>query len=209
MVMPIVPPAAVAALCAALLVGRRWVGHVQMSRRKALEDQLTGLMNGRAFAKRVGDGLEAVPDRSGEIVLLMFDIDGLDAINDRFGREFGDFILRLFAAKARAEIREDDLLFRLGDDEFCSILPHTSEEDAAAIAERIRAAFSEKPLRARKKENVRPTVSVGLASSRLVGFGIDRLKAAADAALADAKHAGGNGLVLYRDDAPAACPVAA
>ena len=209
MVFPIVPPAAVAAICAAYLVGRRWVGHVQEARRRDLQDQLTGLMNGRAFAKRVGDGMEAAPDRSGEIILLMFDIDGLDAINDRFGREFGDFILRLFAEKARAEIRDEDLLFRLGEDEFCSILPHTSREDAFAIAERIRAAFSAKPLRARKKQNVTPTASVGLASSSLVGFGIDRLKVAADAALASAKQAGGNGLVLYRDVAPAERPVAA
>lgn len=208
MVMPVVPPAAVAALCAVLLVGRRWVGHVRLSRRRALEDQLTGLMNGRAFAKRVGDGLDGVPDRSGEMSLLMFDIDGLDAINARFGREFGDFVLRLFAEKARAEIREDDLLFRLGDDEFCSVLPHTSQEDAAEIAGRIGAAFSEKLLRARKKENVRPTASVGLASSRSVGFGIDRLKAAADAALADAKRAGGNGLAHYCEGAPAAAAAA-
>lgn len=193
---------AVVALCAILFIGWRWMGDRQVARRKALEDQLTGLMNGRAFAKRVGDGIDTVPDHSGEITLLMFDIDGLDAINGRFGREFGDFILRLFADKARAEIREDDLLFRLGDDEFCSILPLTPEEDATAIAERICAAFSEKPLRARKKQNVRPTASVGLASSRRVGFSIDRLKAAADTALAGAKHTGGNSLVIYRE-APA------
>lgn len=209
MIMPIVPPAALAAFCAALFVGRRWVGHIQLSRRRALEDQLTGLMNGLAFAKRVDDGMDAIPDRSGEISLLMFDIDGLDAINDRFGREFGDFILRLFAEKARAEIREDDLLFRLGADEFCSILPHTSQEDAAAIAGRIMAAFSAKPLRARKKQNVRPTASAGLACSRSVGFGIDRLKAAADAALADVKRAGGNGLLSHGEDASKAAAAAA
>lgn len=191
--------AAVAVLCAVVLAGRRWLAVSKTARRKAMEDQLTGLMNGRAFAARIGDALDPAAERSGEMSLLMFDIDGLDTINARFGREFGDFILRLFADKARAEIRGSDLLFRLGDDEFCSILPSTCEDDAVAIAERIRAAFSEKPLRARKKENVRPAASVGLASSRLAGFSIDRLKAAADAALAEAKHVGGNSLVVYHE----------
>jgi two-component system cell cycle response regulator len=185
------------ALPAAALGGRRLLAVRREARRCALEDRLTGLMNGRAFAKRVGDGLNGAPERTGEMVLLMYDIDGLAAINGRFGREFGDFVLRLFAEKARAEIRDDDLLFRLGEDEFCSILPATSQEAAAAIAGRIRAAFSEKPLRARKKENVRPTASVGMATSTTVGFSIDRLKAAAEAALADAKRAGGDRLVAY------------
>lgn len=197
MAIPVVSAAA-AALCAAIFVGRRWVGHVREARRRALQDQLTGLMNGRAFARRVGVGADPIPDCSGDITLLMFDIDGLGAIDDRFGREFGDFVLRLFAEKAQAEIRTDDLLFRLGEDEFCSILPATCEAAASDIAERIRAAFSAKPLRARKKENVRPTASVGIASSAIVGFGIDRLKEAAEAALADAKRAGGDRLVAYR-----------
>lgn len=206
----VIAAVAVVALCACVFAGRRWTQSRQVVRRRALEDQLTGLMNGRAFAERVGDRMDGTPDRSGEVTLAMFDIDGLGAINDRFGREFGDFVLRLFASKAQAELGGDHLLFRLGGDEFCSILPHTSEAEAAEIVERIRAAFSEKPLRARKKQNVRPTASVGIASSRQVGFGIDRLKLAAEAALAGARQAGGNGLVLHREAATAAaCPVAA
>ena len=72
------------------------------------------------------------------------------------------------------------------------------EEDARAIAERIRAAFSEKKLRAAKKQNVRPTVSVGLATSAELGFSVDRLKGAAETALAEAKRAGGDRLETYR-----------
>lgn len=179
-----------------------WLGlHMQRdrseTRRKALRDQLTGLMNDRAFAQRAVDIFDETRDVSGEMIVLMYDIDGLGTISDRFGREFGDFVVRLFAEKAKAEMRGDDLLFRLGDDEFCSILPATPTEDAGAIAERIRAAFSEKKLRARKKQNVCPTVSVGLASSAELGFSIDRLKAAAEEALAEAKRAGGNRLVAY------------
>lgn len=201
--------AAVAALCTVLFFGWRRFRKLRVSQRQSMEDKLTGLMNGRAFAERVGDHHRPVVERSGEMSLLMFDIDGLAAINARFGEEFGDFVLRLFAEKARAEIHDDHLLFRLGGDEFCSILPTTCEDDAVAVAERIRAAFSEKPLRARKKENVRPTASVGLASSSLVGFSIDRLKDAADAALAGAKHVGGNSLVIYREAEVGPQPAAA
>lgn len=187
-----------AGLAAGGVLGWRWIATWRETRRRALQDQLTGLMNGQAFAKRVGDGLDGTPNASGELVVLMYDIDGLGRISERFGPGFADFVIRLFAEKAKAEIREDDLLFRLGADEFCSILPHTSEADARAIAERVRTAFSEKKLRAAKKQNVRPTVSVGLASSVELGFSIDRLKAAAEAALAQAKRAGGDRLEAYR-----------
>lgn len=185
---------ALAAGATAWLVLRAW----SESRRKSLLDQLTGLMNDRAFAQRAVDVFDETRDVSGEMIVLMYDIDGLGTVSDRFGREFGEFLIRLFAEKAKAEMRGEDLLFRLGDDEFCSILPATPEEDARAIAERIRTAFSEKKLRARKKQNVRPTVSVGLASSAELGFSIDRLKAAAETALAEAKRAGRDRLVAYR-----------
>ncbi len=186
---------------AALWIGLRMQRDWSEARRKSLRDQLTGLMNDRAFAQRAVDVLDDTRDVSGEMIVLMYDIDGLAAISDRFGREFADFVVRLFAEKAKAEMRDEDLLFRLGDDEFCSILPATPLEDAGAIAGRIRATFSEKKLRARKKQNVRPTVSVGLASSAELGFSIDRLKAAAEAALAEAKRAGGDRLVAYRPPA--------
>jgi len=195
----------VAAACVAALAlgwfGWRLLQGRREARRRALQDQLTGLMNDRAFAERAVDVMDETRDVSGEMVVVMYDIDGLGAISERFGREFGDFVVRLFADKAKAEIRGDDLLFRLGDDEFCSILPSTSEHDARAIAERIRAAFSEKKLRARKKQNVRPTVSVGLASSAAIGFSIDRLKAGAEAALAEAKRAGRDRISVYEGDA--------
>lgn len=193
----------VAAACvAALAVGwlaRRLAESRREARRHALQDQLTGLMNDRAFAERAVDVMDETRDVPGEMVVLMYDIDGLAAISERFGREFGDFVVRLFADKAKAEIRDDDLLFRLGADEFCSILPSTGERDARLIAERILAAFSAKKLRARKKQNVRPTASVGLASSTMVGFSIDRLKSAAEAALAEAKRQGGGRIVCYGD----------
>jgi diguanylate cyclase (GGDEF)-like protein len=176
----------------------RWSQYLRETRRRARQDQLTGLMNDRAFAERAVDVMDETRDVSGEMIVLMYDIDGLGSISERFGREFGDFVVRLFAEKAKAELRADDLLFRLGADEFCSILPSTGERDARMIAERIRAAFSEKKLRARKKQNVRPTVSVGLASSTVVGFSIDRLKAAAEVALADAKQQGRDRLEAYR-----------
>ncbi len=192
------------ALHAAAMFGSRWRAARDEARRKALEDQLTGLANARAFAERAAGGPADPVAQSGEIVLLMYDIDGLAAITDRFERKFGDFVLRLFAEKARAEMRANDLLFRLGADEFCAILPGTSLADAEAIANRVRAAFREKPLRARKKQNVRPTACVGLASSQEVGFGIDRLKAAAEEALRQAKCAGADSLCVYRASAPAA-----
>lgn len=192
-----VTAASTVAFAAGWLLGR-WMESRRDARLRARQDRLTGLMNERAFAERAIDVMDETRDVSGEMIVLMYDIDGLSRISDRFGHEFGDFLVRLFAEKAKAELRGEDLLFRLGDDEFCSILPSTGQDDALMIAERIRAAFSEKKLRARKKENVRPTVSVGLASSSQLGFNVDRLKKAAEAALAEAKRCGRDRIVAYQ-----------
>lgn len=168
------------------------------SQQRRRSDILTGLRNRRAFdhdAARLVDGSRQM---TGDLCILMFDIDGLGGIDARFGRGFGDFVLRLFAQKASAELRENDTLFRIGGDEFCCLLPMTCAESAEAIATRIMAAFGEKKLRARKKQNVRPTVAVGLASSADFGFAFEGLRSAAIEAMGDAKAAGGNRLVRAR-----------
>ena len=93
---------------------------------KAQTDLLTGALNRHAF-EAYGERLIAWHETAGKpLCLLLFDLDQLKSLNDRFGHAGGDAILKQFAAVARENIRPGDLLFRLGGDEFCCLLPGTN-----------------------------------------------------------------------------------
>ncbi len=79
------------------------------------------------------------------VSLVFLDIDHFKRINDRHGHETGDRVLQQLAARLQATVRETDLLFRWGGEEFVILLAHTAAEDAPVLAERIRAAVAERP----------------------------------------------------------------
>jgi diguanylate cyclase (GGDEF)-like protein len=162
---------------------------------------LTGLMNRRAFmtqvernARRRGHGPEST-------ALLVLDLDQFKSINDRFGHETGDKVLVSFAGIAEANVRPTDLLFRMGGEEFCSILPDTDLKGALAVAERIRRAVASSAVETARGERVLATVSIGIAVAEFAGFDTEVLLAAADAALYEAKSRGRNRVVVADPDA--------
>jgi diguanylate cyclase (GGDEF)-like protein len=152
-------------------------------------ESLTGCFNRRAFyelfpreaerARRLGHGLS----------LVFLDLDHFKAINDRFGHETGDQVLQQLSARLRGIIRETDLLFRWGGEEFLILLPHTAPAEAPALAERIRAAVAERPF-ACESRSVPATVSVGVAGAAGFPMDADALIARADAACYRAKEGG-------------------
>jgi diguanylate cyclase (GGDEF)-like protein len=173
----------------------------------ALRDALTGCFNRRAFyrlfrreadrARRLGSGLS----------LVSLDIDNFKAINDAHGHGFGDDVLRLLARRVRALIREPDLLFRWGGEEFLILLPHTSPADAAPLAERVRAGVAGEPFEVGEPPRRVPlTVSLGTAGlyPRESELDADGLVARADEALLEAKRSGRNRVVSERRSAPLA-----
>ena len=100
-------------------------------RETALRDELTGLLNRRAFhAQMARHG-------GGQVALLLMDLDGLKRINDRNGHLAGDTALRACATAITAVVREGDLAFRVGGDEFAVILTGATPEDAIAVGRRI------------------------------------------------------------------------
>lgn len=162
----------------------------------AMIDPLTGLMNRRAFmthvernARRTGHGREST-------ALLVLDLDEFKSVNDRFGHDVGDKVLASFAAVAEANARPGDLMFRLGGEEFCFILPETDRAGALAVAERIRRAFATRAVETERGERVLGTVSIGIAVADYAGFDTEVLLAAADAALYEAKSRGRNRIVV-------------
>ncbi|HVW91526.1 MAG TPA: GGDEF domain-containing protein [Devosia sp.] len=159
-------------------------------RRFALSDPLTGLLNRRAFLDQVGEPRRR-PTGAQPITLLVLDLDHFKLINDRYGHEAGDRMLRHFAEIAGAAIRPGDLLFRMGGEEFCAVLHNTRVPQARQIAERLRRAYAERPIQV-DGETIFGTVSIGIAAEEQAGTDLDLLLAAADAALYAAKARGRN-----------------
>jgi diguanylate cyclase len=154
-------------------------------------DSLTGCLNRRAFYERFA--IEA--DRSRRLrqglALLFVDVDFFKSINDRFGHEMGDRVLQQLALRLQRSIRDTDLLFRWGGEEFVVLLAHSSLDDAHAVAARVRADVSASPVLASHAHgSVGVTVSIGIAASETAALEPDDLVGRADAACYRAKAAG-------------------
>lgn len=192
------------------LAGYSWVvmGHaifaailflvMTMERREALQrnfamsDPLTSLLNRRAFSDYA---LRLNRRRSDEaLAVLVLDLDHFKQVNDRFGHEAGDRLLKAFADVAENNVRPSDQLFRMGGEEFCFVLPDTAINDALAVAERIRRAFEATAIDS-STGRASTTVSIGIAATR-VAIDMEVLLAAADAAVYEAKARGRNRVVV-------------
>jgi diguanylate cyclase (GGDEF)-like protein len=164
--------------------------HFQV-RRQAVTDELTGLTNHGRFHELLGDEMQQVRRYHYATGLIMLDIDDFKAINDTYGHQQGDVVLRQIARVVRDGSRDTDRPARYGGEEMAVILPHTDLEGAHAIAERIRTAIEALRVpRLDGRGQLRVTASVGVAAS--AEGHKDALIADADAALYDAKRQGKN-----------------
>ena len=153
-------------------------------------ESLTGCFNRRAFyelfpreaerARRLGQGIS----------LVFLDLDHFKAINDRFGHETGDRVLQQLAARLQGIIRETDLVFRWGGEEFVILLPPHRGRRGAQPGRAHPAAVAERPFAASEHGTVSLTVSVGTAGTSLFPVDPDALLARADAACYRAKERG-------------------
>jgi diguanylate cyclase (GGDEF)-like protein len=164
--------------------------HVQVSR-QAVTDELTGLANHGRFQEVLGSEMDQVRRYQYPVGLIMLDIDDFKAINDSYGHQQGDVVLRHVARIVRENSRDADAPARYGGEEMALILPHTDLEGSHAIAERVRAAIEALRIsRLDGRGTLRITASVGVAASSEGDK--DGLIAEADAALYEAKRAGKN-----------------
>jgi diguanylate cyclase (GGDEF)-like protein len=166
---------------------------------RATHDDLTGLANRALFR----DTLEHQLSRPqiGRTAVLYLDIDRFKVVNDSLGHVEGDQLLRDVAERLRASVRSEDLLSRLGGDEFTVVAPGLDPAGAQRLGERIRAAL-DKPFTLSGLRVV-TTVSVGIALSRQSTSALDLMRYA-DAALYEAKGAGRNRVVVFDDSMRAA-----
>jgi diguanylate cyclase (GGDEF)-like protein len=162
---------------------------VNRYKRAAATDPLTGLFNRRGFFEAAGALLKSNAARCDPVSVLAFDLDHFKSINDRHGHKSGDAVLDLFANVARKTMRNEDVVGRIGGEEFVAIISGKIA-DACIAAERVRVAF-EKAAVAPGSPQIPATVSIGVACG-VPAASIDVLIARADAALYRAKANGRN-----------------
>ncbi len=151
----------------------------------AMKDALTGLLNRRAL---FDSNMDIAPVGT---AVVMMDLDYFKTINDRFGHDSGDRILKAFAELIRANIRSNDLAARMGGEEFCIVMPESSPRASATVADRIRSQIEATVVQTANGP-IRATVSAGIAVRSTEPETLQSLLNRADAALYEAKASGRN-----------------
>jgi diguanylate cyclase (GGDEF)-like protein len=169
----------------------------ERQRREALRDSLTGCLNRRAFAQ----SFQVESERSRRLGLgvgvLFLDLDRFKSLNDAHGHAAGDLVLERLARRVEGALRETDLLFRWGGEEFVVLMPHTSTGEVGEVAERVRRAVAEEPLVVLGGAgSLATTVSIGAASVDRQPWDERALVHAADAACYEAKRLGRDRVVV-------------
>jgi len=170
----------------------------QRFKQQSTTDFLTGLNNVRRFDKALGECLRAAAQRGERLSLLLLDIDYFKSINDTYGHQAGDAVLREFSELLTRTCRSVDVVSRNGGEEFSVLLPDCGIERAVEVAERIRAAVAAHPFPLGRGEPLRTTLSIGAAAFPETASRADELVRKADDGLYQAKRAGRNRVCVAR-----------
>jgi diguanylate cyclase (GGDEF)-like protein len=163
--------------------------------RLAATDPLTGADNRRRFIEHVEAEIQRVRRGGAPFCVLALDLDNFKSINDRYGHQVGDDVLKGFVQTCVAAIRAYDYVARVGGEEFMVLLPQAALEGALVIAERLRTAVASASFQSGAQRLTGVTVSVGIARSGSDGDTIDDILRVADERLYNAKHQGRNRVI--------------
>ncbi len=166
-------------------------------RRMATTDPLTGAFNRREFMRRAQEEIDRSKRYHTPLTLLMIDIDHFKSVNDTYGHDAGDDVLKQMVSESQTLLRGSDPFYRLGGEEFAAILTHTLPEQAVLAAERLRRALKALTVSTSGGE-IRFTVSIGLASMDQGGLSLEQIMKKADTALYEAKDRGRDQVVMAR-----------
>lgn len=161
--------------------------------RLVVVDPLTGVFNRRKFHESLGQAIVTAMRHQHWFALLMLDIDNFKQINDRYGHQVGDAVLRIVCELVDSSIRTSDQMFRVGGEEFCIVAVAQDVENARVLAEKVRQVVEGHDF----PEVGRVTISVGIAWFR-EGDNQQNIYARADSALYRAKRQGRN-CVVYNE----------
>jgi diguanylate cyclase (GGDEF)-like protein len=181
------------------------VREIEMYRELSLTDHLTGLFNKRYFQARLSEETARAARYGEQLSLIFCDIDHFKAVNDRFGHEAGDKVLRQTAQllsgamgelHIMSRLRKSDIIARYGGEEFVIILPETAKEGAGIAAEKLRRVVAEYPYRV-DGETLHLTMSFGVAELTTDDKDPEAIIRNADWAMYQAKQGGRNRVVVY------------
>jgi diguanylate cyclase (GGDEF)-like protein len=170
------------------------VWEIEEINRRARTDALTGLPNRQQFEERLTRIVMETNRFGGSCTLVVVDIDRFKHVNDTYGHQVGDEVLRRVAAALQAEVRNVDLCARYGGEEMALLLPQTDLGGGCQLAERLRTAVGGRPFVINGRE-ICVTISLGVATYPEGARDRDELFSAADRALYGAKRAGRNQVV--------------
>lgn len=172
--------------------------HIQYYRDLSLTDELTGLYNKRYLKQRMKQEVDIAHQNSGQLTLMVIDIDHFKIYNDRYGHWEGDKVLLRLGEVLLTVLESWHLAFRYGGEEFVILLPKVSCEDAMPIAESIRNKFQKEEFTPVANTKVTVSVSIGLAELRYDDT-VESLFQRADDAMYKAKTTGRNRVVYHAD----------
>lgn len=159
-------------------------------------DPLTGVFNRRGGLKATKELLQEASTKGGNVCFLVLDIDHFKNINDTYGHDVGDKVLKKVIEVIKNLVRKEDIIIRWGGEEFIIVLSNISTKKAVEIAERIRKRVEQTPIKVDKNKTLRITVSVGVAcSEKEKTFRFEKLFEIADRRLYEAKNRGRNKVV--------------
>ena len=162
----------------------------------AVTDELTGLYNRRYFERHLAIMLTKAREQDRDMAVMLIDMDFFKQVNDTYGHDIGDAVLREFALRLRRNIRGVDLACRYGGEEFVVLMPDTDFRQAEGVAERVRMAVAERSFDIGAHRGLTVTVSVGLALNEGNTDTPDVILKRADIALYRAKREGRNRVVF-------------
>lgn len=158
-----------------------------------LQDPLTSVGNRRCFDLALSQAVSSATSAQAPLSIVMGDLDHFKKINDDFGHQIGDEVLKFFTQLMVGSVRDGDTVARFGGEEFAIILPQCALREANAIAERIRNKLSAKALTMRRTSTEIGIVTASFGIAQLEhGENVDALLSRADRNLYDAKRAGRN-----------------
>ncbi|GAA0695445.1 hypothetical protein GCM10009104_23970 [Marinobacterium maritimum] len=163
-------------------------------------DELTGVLSRRALMERLFTEMKRRSRYGQPLSLLMLDLDHFKRVNDRYGHQAGDLVLKELAQMLEQHLREVDIIGRYGGEEFTVLLPNTARLQAERLAQRLCQAAAEYRIRLHGGDLVQVTLSIGLASCDTDLLSAETLLARADEALYVAKQRGRNRVSVYGQD---------
>ncbi len=168
-------------------------------RHMASHDTLTGVLNARAYYAGCDAAIAAAKQHHTDYAVLFVDLDHFKSINDNYGHAAGDIVLKTVAKALNDHIRSQDMLGRIGGEEFSIFLPHTSLNDALLLAENLRQTVEQLMPMIDDTQRLRITASIGVARNQYDDQSMFEIQQHADQAMYVAKSQGRNRVSCFEE----------